>query len=74
MSQHHDSHSGGGGMDWLAEHMGGLIMGFGKKFEGFLEKIMFFVVNGGFQRVAIIYLVIFTPILLLEFLIHLVRL
>jgi hypothetical protein len=74
MSQQHDSHSGGGGEEWVAKHLGGLIMPFGKKFEGFIEKIMFFLINDYFRKIAVIYMVILTPIIVLEFFVHFVRL
>ncbi len=74
MSQQHESHSGGGGMEWLAKHMGGIVMPFGQKSEAFFERIMFLLVNNIFQRIALLYMVIFTPLIVLEFLVHFVRL
>jgi hypothetical protein len=61
-------------MEWLATHMGGIIMPFGKKFEGFIERIMFFLVNDYFRRIAILYFVLLAPAIVLEFLFHFVRL
>jgi hypothetical protein len=69
MSAHgHGSHGGGTPTEWVSQHLGGLILPMGKKFEGFLDKIMFLLVNGFFARAATLYLVIFTPILLFQFL------
>jgi hypothetical protein len=50
--------------------MGGFIMPFGKAFEGLLEKAMFFIVNGYFKKLASWYLVLLSPLLLLEFFFH----
>lgn len=80
MSQSQDSHKdhgghGGGGIDeWLVNHMSGIIMPFGKVFERCMEQIMFFLVNDFFRKVAIVYLVIFSPILLVEFLVRFIQL
>lgn len=73
MSQHHDSHGGGGTNEWLATHMGGIIMPFGEVFEKVIDKLMVFAVNGAFKKIAGLYLVIFSPIVVLEFLLYLVK-
>ena len=49
-------------------------MPFGKAFEWCMEQIMFLLVNNFVRRAGIVYLAIFTPILLLEFLVNFVRL
>lgn len=72
MSQHHDEshhggHGGGGATEWVSHHMGGIIMPFGQAFEGLLERVMYFIVNGYFMKAATIYFFVFSPILLLEF-------
>lgn len=61
-------------MEWLAQNMGGLIMPFGQKAERFAERVMFFLVNDFFRRAAVIYMVVFTPLIVLEFLLKFVRL
>ncbi len=73
MSQHHGAHSGGGGPQWLENHLGGLVIPFGERFERFLERIMYFLVNDFFRKAAVFYMVVFTPVLLLEFVFRLVQ-
>jgi len=60
-------------MEWVEKHLGGLIVPFGQKFEAFLDRTMFLAVNGIYLRAAIVYVAVFTPLLLLEFVFHFVR-
>ncbi len=71
MSQHHDAHSGGGGPQWLENHLGGLVMPFGERFERFLDRIMYLLVNDFFRKAAVLYMAVFTPLLLVEYVVRL---
>lgn len=82
MTEHHDEHGqdGHGGHHsapsiggWLDQHLGGAIMPFGERLEAFFDKSMFLIVNGFFLRAAKVCVVIMTPVLLVEFVIHTVR-
>lgn len=48
-------------------------MPFGERLEAFFDKSMFLIVNGFFLRAAKVCVVIMTPVLLVEFVIHTVR-
>jgi len=67
MSGHHESQGSGGGVAWMETHLAGFILPFGKAFERFMDWSMFLAVNGIYLRIAVVYLAVFTPILLLEF-------
>ena len=71
MSEHHNTHHAPDYMAWVDKHMGGLIMEFGKRFERFADFIMMPIVNHWFQRLALVYLALFAPFLVMEFIFQL---
>lgn len=50
--------------------MGGMVQTFGKRFEATAEDFMFFIVNGVLLWLAIVCLVIMTPVILVELVLH----
>jgi hypothetical protein len=70
----HGGHHGPSPVAWVATHLGGAIVPFGEWFERRAEGGMFLIVNGFFLRAAAAYLIIFTPVILIEFLITYARL
>ena len=66
----HGVHGAQGAGAWMEQHLGGLIMPFGERVEKVFESMMSPIVNGLFAKAAVVYLAIFTPVLLVEFLLH----
>ncbi len=53
--------------EWLNTHLGGLIMPFGERAEAVMERSMFFFVNNLFTRLSKLFVVVLSPLLLIEF-------
>lgn len=67
----HGKHgSAGGAGAWLDKHMGGAVLSFGARVETVLEGTMFLIVNRFLLRAGIAFLVIATPVILLELALH----
>ena len=69
---HGPSGHGGHGvqMAWVEQHMGGLVLSYGKRFEALTEQFMFFIVNKTLFRLFIVLLAIMAPVILIEFVMH----
>ena len=67
-----DGHGKGGAAEWLNTHLGGFIVPFGKRAEAAMERSMFLIVNSMFLRLGKLYLVVFTPLVFIELVMHFV--
>lgn len=79
MAGHSDEHGHGGhgGPNvghWMETHLSGIVMPFGKKMEKVFDRNMHLIVNGVPMMAAKACLVVLTPVLLVEFALHFVRL
>lgn len=63
-------HGGEGAVAWMERHLGGIVMPFGERVEALLERMLALLVNGLFSKIAFAYLIVFTPVLVIEFLLH----
>ena len=57
-------------MAWVEQHMGGLVLSYGQRFEALAEQFMFFIVNKTLFRLFVVLLAIMAPVILIEFLLH----
>ena len=79
----HSGHGEGGGHgghhgfdigQWIEVHISGIVVPVGQMMERFIERTMVLSVNGLYTKMAAFLVVVMTPVLLLEFVLHTVRL